>query len=146
MILEITEYKNHLVFSWDIDSLKKRVDAGIYKDDDVLLPHKGIIGTQVYNTSKNLGISPEALRLIETKKNSKVGSDLTNIDFSDENYVGFLGGPTNMARPIEWWENASYGYTRPTHVVIANNVPDGAIQAIENNDSEDIDSDDDEEE
>ena len=130
-ILKIRSYKSCLVFDWDWDYIEKRMTTNQLKDDDMQLPSGNHIGTFLMNTHKNLGISVEALQMIESLKDTKSHDDVVSVDFTSKDLVGFIGWPRNTIMHISKFRNSSYGYVKPDHVQIDNTVSDEVKKIID---------------
>ena len=92
------------------------------------------IGQVIMDTGTHLGISAEALELLN-------GIKRDNDDFGDVDWFrtsdgkacfGWLGGPKRLCDPSRIEGSSSYESNLP-HIQIPNDVPDGARQCIDDN-------------
>ena len=124
MHAKITEYKGHLV-------CELVADASIEDEVVTSIDTPGVIGQVIMNTEKNLGVSAEALKLMAEVK---IGhDDLGDIDWFESvkgDTFGWLGGPYSIKLPGDI--ETARDFKTLKHVVIPNDAPQGAKDAIDN--------------
>jgi hypothetical protein len=134
MHAHITAYKGKLV-------LELRVTKSIPNEVVTNLDKPGNLGQVIMDTARNLGVSAEALELL--KKVRRGHDDLGDIDWfraGDSAAFGWLGGIYRIADPEQVEGSSSYGTF--AHVVIPNDVPEGARQAIDSSSNDDEEAED----
>ena len=133
MHAKITAYKGMLVCELVAD---KSID------DEVVttLDNPSTFGQVIMNTEKNLGVSKEALELMKTVK---IGhDDLGDIDWFSSvkgDTFGWIGGPYNIVNPAN--AETARGFKILAHILIENEVPEGAMKAIDAGAGQDEDED-----
>ena len=95
------------------------------------LDNPGCLGQVIHDTATNLGVSAEALELLRGLPRGH--DDLGDIDWFRTNdgkaSFGWLGGPYAIKDPKACETSSSYEVL--AHVVIPNEVPQGAKDAID---------------
>lgn len=119
MHARITAYKGHLV----VELLAR---ASIKDEVTTSLDRPGSFGQVVHDTARNLGVSADALALLKTLQPSgDAVSDVTWFRTDDgKASFGWLGGVNRLMDPQE--TESARGFALLEHVVIANDVPEGA--------------------
>ena len=116
--VQITAYKGNYV----IETLNPK------SKDDVFYPVGGSrIGSVLIDTEKYLGISKEAMKLLQTL--TKVGDDIGDVDsFQDDTgkYVFAWLGDLNSVRDTTAVGSRTFNAWAIPHVVIPNKVPEWA--------------------
>lgn len=124
MHAEITPYKGRIIFNLKVkNSIKNEVLTK--------LDHTTPLSHIIINTKKNLGISKEALALLQ--KVAKTNKNLGDLDWS-KSHNGldsflWVGSAQDIKAPHDVL--AAKTYKIMTHVTIDNNVPEGAVEAID---------------
>lgn len=121
----VTAYKGILV----LELLAKASIAGQVHSS---LDNPDAFGQVIMNTAEHLGVSAEALALLEQ---IRPGHDsLGDIDWfasaDGQDTFGWIGGPYALQNPAE--AEASRQYRVGKHVVVPNTPAEGACQAIDN--------------
>lgn len=123
---KITAYKKLLV----IELIAERSIEG---EVTTTRDRDGLLGQSIHNTAQHLGVSAEALELLKCVQRG--GDDIGDVDWfrtSDGKATfGWLGGPYAIYNPASSEGSSSYEVLE--HVVIPNDVPEGAMQAIDKN-------------
>lgn len=124
MHAHITAYKGKIVCEL---LATKSIDGEVTTS----LDKPGNFGQIIHDTAKHLGVSAEALALLNTMR---AGHDsLGDVDWfvtgDDKASFGWIGGPYNILDPKEC--EPSRDYKVLDHVVIPNDVPEGAKSAID---------------
>lgn len=121
---KVTAYKGILA----IECTEKESTPG---ETHLSIDQSGVIGQVIMNTKETLGVSPEALEVLKTipKGRDSIG-DVDWWEVNDGTYAfGWLGGMCRLLEP----EGAvtSRQYKQGDYVEIPNDVPEGAITAID---------------
>ncbi len=127
MHARVTTYKGLLV-------LELLATQSIQNEVSTSLDRPGNIGQVIMNTAKHLGVSPEALTILKTlpKGQDSLGDiDWFQSDAQGECF-GWLGGPYAIKDPARVETSAAWKVGE--HVVIENDVPEGARTFIDAND------------
>lgn len=123
LLATVTEYKGILVLELKATASSAEVATS--------LDRPGNIGQVIMNTRKNLGVSAEAIDLLKTVR---VGHDsIGDVDWfqsSADDTFGWLGGPFSIKNPANC--EAARNFKVLSHVVIANEPAQGAMEAIDN--------------
>ncbi len=126
MHARVTAYKNLLV-------LELLATRSIDNEVATSLDRPGNIGQVIMNTEKNLGVSAEALALMKGLQRGR--DDLGDIDwFASKgagDCFGWIGGPYSIKDPSS--VETSRSWKLGAHVVIDNDVPQGAREFIDAN-------------
>lgn len=126
MHAHITAYKGKIV-------CQLLANASVAGEVTTSLDNPGVLGQMIHDTAKNLGVSAEALALLNGLPPGH--DDLGDVDWfrtSDgKASFGWLGGPYSIKDPNSCETSSSYKVLE--HVVIPNDVPEGAKEAIDAN-------------
>ena len=124
---KVTAHKGILV-------LELLAEKSIENEVVTTLDTPSTIGQVIMDTGAHLGVSAEALELLKGIKRGH--DDLGDVDWfsaSDgEAVFGWLGGPKRLCNPTKIEGSSSYSASLP-HVLIPNDVPEGARECIDNN-------------
>lgn len=125
MHARITAYKGYLVCEL---LAEQSVDGEVTTS----LDNPGCFGQVVHDTAQHLGVSQEALALLQQVQRGT--DDLGDVDWfrtSDgKASFGWIGGPYALKKPEDCEGSSSYEVLE--HVVVANEVPEGAMEAVDN--------------
>lgn len=124
MKVKITAYKGILCIE---------TQAPFDKDDTFLPNNEGRIGCLVMGTKENLGVSQEALDLLKTIRQSR--DDIGDVmwwGIKGKFYFGWLGSPLSLKDPKRIEGDRRYTVTEGEYILIPNDVPEGAKEAIDN--------------
>lgn len=122
VLAKLTAFEGFLVFELLVNASSEKVTTS--------LDRPGSIGQVIHDTKNNLGVSPEALQLLRAipKGHDSLGEvDWFNTSDGQQSF-GWIGGPRTIKRAAE--VEASRDYVIGEHVVIENDVPEGACAAI----------------
>lgn len=123
MHARITAYKGIIV-------CELLATASIKGEVTTSLDNAGVFGQVIHDTAKNLGVSAEALVLLKGLPRGR--DSLGDIDWfrtGEKAAFGWIGGPYAIKDPKDC--ETSRQYEVLAHVVILNDVPDGAKEAID---------------
>lgn len=124
MHAHITAYKGIIV-------CELLATASIKGEVTTSLDNSGVFGQVIHDTAKNLGVSAEALALLKSLPRGR--DSLGDIDWFRTNdgraSFGWIGGPYAIKDPKQC--EGSRQYEVLAHVVIPNDVPEGAKEAID---------------
>ena len=129
MHAKVTAYKGKLV-------CELVADKSIENEVVTTIDTPSTFGQVIMNTAKNLGVSKEALELMKTVKIGR--DDLGDIDWFNSvqgDVFGWIGGPYNIIDPAE--AETARGFKILAHIEIENEVPAGAMEAIDSGAGED---------
>lgn len=126
MHAHVTAYKNHLV----IEALATK---SIKDEAHLSIDNPTCFGQVIMNTAKNLGVSAEALELLKYLKRGR--DSLGDINWfattnGTNSAFSWIGG-MQAIKDINEIET-SRDYVVMGYVLIPNNVPQGAMEAIDN--------------
>lgn len=96
------------------------------------LDNTGVFGQVIMDTAKHLGASDEAIALLREVRNG-TGS-LGEIDWfatGDKFAFGWIGGPNTLLDPLKAEGSRDNRVRDGAYITIANDVPAGAVDAID---------------
>lgn len=123
MYATVTEYKGKIVL--------QLLATASNEDVTTTLDNAGVFGQVICNSEKNVGISEEAIKLLET---IKPGRDaIGDVDWFKSNERGdvfaWIGGPYAIVDPTT--AEGARGYAVRTYTKVPNDVPEEAKAAID---------------
>ena len=125
---KVVAYKGYLVIECLAEKSAKDVCT-------LSIDNPSCIGQVIHNTSKHLGISKEAIKLLEQVP--KGNDSLGDIDFfkSNDGFWNFawIGGPKKLANPIDCESSRDYSVPQKSqYIEIKNDVPKEVVTLLDN--------------